>query len=69
MKQYRDSRGWIYQVMPGIAGYVYKGRYLKPGTQSWKCMTRLPWRESIEEAQADLDAYAKAKGWEEIESE
>lgn len=69
MKQYRDSRGWRYQVMAGIGGYAFKGRYLKPGTLSWKCMTQLPWRDKIKDAQADLDAYAAQKGWEEVESE
>lgn len=69
MKQYRDSRGWRYQVMAGIGGYAFKGRYLKPGALSWKCMTQLPWRNTKKEAQADLDAYAAQKGWEEVESE
>ena len=67
MTRYRDSRGWLYQVMAGIGGYAFKGRYLKPGTLSWHCMTQLPWRNTKADAQADLDAYAAKKGWEEIE--
>ena len=42
MKQYRDSRGWLYQVMPGLEGCAFKGRYLKPRTLSWHCMRQLP---------------------------
>ena len=67
MTRYRDSRGWLYQVMPGIGGHAFKGRYLKAKTLSWHCMTQLPWRNTRKEAQADLDAYAAKKGWEEIE--
>lgn len=48
--------------MGGIGGYSYKGRYLKPGTLSWHCMTQLPWRKTKEEAQKDLDIYAQKKG-------
>ena len=29
MKQYRDSRGWLYQVMPGLEGCAFKGEYQK----------------------------------------
>lgn len=60
---YKDSRGWEYKVDGGIGGDAYKGRYKKPGTLSWKCMRALPWRKTREEAQADLDLYADAKGW------
>lgn len=67
MKQYRDSRGWLYQVMPGLEGCAFKGWYLQPGMLSWRCMTQLPWRNTRKEAQADLDTYAAQKGWEAIE--
>lgn len=60
---YKDRRGWEYKVDGGIGGDAYKGRYKKPGTLSWKCMRALPWRKTQEEAQADLDLYAEAKGW------
>lgn len=69
MKQYKDSRGWLYQVMPGLEGCAYKGWYLQPGMLSWRHMPQLPWRNTMKKAQADLDAYAKEKGWEEVESE
>lgn len=62
MTTYKDKRGWKYRVMGGIGGYSYKGRYLKPGTLSWHCMTQLPWRKTKEEAQKDLDIYAQKKG-------
>lgn len=63
---YRDSRGWLYKVMPGLGGNTFKARYHKPGypqEKAWKCVTTLPWRGSMEEAQADLDQLARAKGW------
>ena len=61
---YRDARGWRYRVMPGIHVHTYKARYCKTGSASWKCYSRLPWRDSPEEAQADLDQLAARKGWE-----
>lgn len=60
---YKDNRGWEYKVAAGIGGDTYNGKYKKPRTLSWKCMRALPWRKTQKEAQADLDLYAKAKGW------
>ena len=63
---YRDARGWLFKVMPGLGGDTFKARYHKPeypADKSWKCVTTLPWRGSAEEAQADLDCMAKKKGW------
>lgn len=60
---YIDSRGWKYQVMPGIGGNTYKARYQKAGSQRWACYPHLPWRDTPEEAEADLNALAQKKGW------
>lgn len=60
---YEDSRGWKYQVMPGIGKEAFKGRYLKPDGRDWHCIKSLPWRSTAEAAQTDLDEYAKKKGW------
>lgn len=65
MKAYVDDRGWRYQVMPGLGVDTHKARYNKPGTSGWKCCKNLPWRDSPQAAQADLDTLAKAKGWKE----
>lgn len=67
VKTYIDKRGWKYKVMGGIGGSVYKGRYQKPEKSGWKCMRNLEWRNSFDEAQSDLNAMAKAKGWEEFD--
>ena len=63
MNAYIDERGWQYRVMGGIGG-SFKARYLKPGASSWKGVAALEWRWRFEEAQADLDRMAQAKGWE-----
>ena len=63
---YRDKRGWLYKVMPGLGGDTFKARYHKPEyppETAWKCVTVLPWRATEEEAQADLDIMAGKKGW------
>lgn len=68
---YRDSRGWLYRVMPGLGGDTFKARYHKPEyppEKAWKCVTTLPWRGSAEEAQADLDQLARNKGWQREEA-
>lgn len=66
-KKYMDGRGWKYQVMRGL-GESYKARYQRPerrGSDGWKCVARLPWRDNERDAQADLDEMAEEKGWEE----
>lgn len=65
-KKYTDSRGWKYQVMAGIAMDTYKARYQKDekhGGTGWHCIRTLPWRNTMDEAQADLDQLAEKKGW------
>lgn len=65
-KKYIDTRGWKYQVMPGLGESCYKARYQKPekqGDMGWKGLAAVPWRPSREEAQADLDRLAEKKGW------
>ena len=68
VKNYIDDRGWKYKVMPGIGENSFKARYQKPdkqGNAGWKGLTAVPWRNSFDEAQADLNSYAKRKGWSE----
>ena len=63
-KAYVDRRGWTYRVMPGLGGNTFKARYCKPGATNWKCVSYLPWRDTAEKAQADLDEAAHTRGWE-----
>ena len=65
-KTYRDARGWLYRVMPGLGGNTYKGRYQQPGKLSWHCMRQLPWKDNQIEAVADLEMYAAAHKWKEV---
>lgn len=68
MKVYKDRRGWKYQVMAGMNCTNWKGRYQKPGASGpsvgWKGMRQLPWRNTLKEAQEDLDRLAEENGWE-----
>lgn len=67
-RKYIDTRGWKYKVMSGIGDKSYKARYQKPenhGDIGWKGCSSVPWRETFEEAQADLDRLAAARGWSE----
>ena len=67
-KTYMDARGWKYKVMSGIGTDRFKARYLKSDKKDplsgWKGVGAVPWRATFEEAQADLDRLAKARGWE-----
>lgn len=66
VKKYRDSRGWIYFVRSGIGGATtFKTFYQKPGKNphGWK---PVPWRNSFDEAQADLNREAEKRGWKEV---
>ncbi len=58
---YKDARGWLYKVMPGIGGNCYKARYQKPGLSGWKTCKALPWRKTEKAAQSDLDDMAMRK--------
>ena len=67
-KIYVDSRGWMYQVMPGIAGGEkpkHKIRYRKPDKVSWHGLPTVQWHDDPEEAEAELEAQAAKKGWKE----
>ena len=66
MKKYIDNRGWKYQVMSGLGEGAFKARYQKPdhqGNVGWKGLVTVPWRQSREAAQTDLDQLAEKKGW------
>lgn len=65
---YEDSRGWKYKVMQGLGESSWKPRYQKPGKSGWKCCATFPWRQTAEEAQADLDIMASKKRWKRIET-
>ena len=66
MTEYIDKRGWKFKVMHGL-GDVWKARYNKPGTRSWKCVAVLPWRWNREDAEDDLEVYAEAHGMKKVE--
>lgn len=66
VKTYIDSRGWKYRVMPRLGKSNLKAIYQKPGTSSWKWVEDFEWCESFDDAQSDLNEYAKSKGWEEL---
>ena len=57
-KKYIDDRGWKYRVMSGLGENTFKARYQRPeknGDIGWKGLAAVPWRETREAAQADLD--------------
>ena len=67
-KKYIDSRGWKYKVMGGLGDNTFKARYQRPekhGDVGWKGLASVPWQNTREEAQADLDRLAEKKGWKE----
>ena len=66
VKNYIDKRGWKYRVMRGLGENTFKARYQKPekrGGTGWHCVQSLPWRNTFDEAQVDLNKLAKEKGW------
>lgn len=67
VRGYIDERGWKYMVMGGI-GQNYKARFQRPekhGFTGWRGLAAVPWRETRDEAQADLDQLAAERGWRE----
>lgn len=60
-----DARGWKYKVMVDLAG-TFKGRYQDDkhnGNTGWKGMRQMERRETFDQAQQELNKYAKRKGW------
>lgn len=63
-----ESEGRLLSQGFGMGPDTYKGRYQKAdrsGSDCWHGVRSLPWRNTAEEAQADLDTMAKRKGWQE----
>lgn len=63
---YRDSRGWTYEVRDGLrnteTGHTpYKAWSSRPGSGKHKFVNSLPWRDTREQAEADLQAWAEKK--------
>lgn len=67
MTEYIDKRGWKFRVMHGL-GDVWKACYNKPYRNIWQEVDVLPWRESREDAEDDLEVYAEAHGMKRAES-
>ncbi|MDO5116855.1 MAG: hypothetical protein Q4D58_12300 [Synergistaceae bacterium] len=68
-KIYEDDRGFRYRVEAGIGGQVFKARFIKPGKTTGHCVRMLPWRDSFDAAQKDLNLYAERKGMREVSNE
>lgn len=65
VKAYTDSRKATYFVRGSIGADCYKTFVLKPLKSSSHGFRALPWRDSFDEAQADLNRYAKKHAWSE----
>ncbi len=69
MQKYCDTKGRLIFVGKGLGGdsymTMYKTDWAAAGSHRLKAKA-LPPRETEAEAQADLDAYAKAKGLESV---
>lgn len=66
VKIYTDRRGWKFYVRSGIGGDNFKPVYSKPGSTRVHCSTMFSWRNTFDEAQADLNKMAKERGWREV---
>ena len=57
---YENQRGWQFAVRPGYdaAAPWYKGFYRKP-RKSWHPIYGLNWRSTWQEAEKDLEQYAR----------
>jgi hypothetical protein len=66
VKRYRDARGWTYFVRAGIGGDTFKAVYHQPDKISPHGWRSVPWRDSFDKAQADLNREAQKRGWQEV---
>lgn len=65
VKKYIDDKGQRYFVRSGIGGDTFKAFFLKPGKTSPHGLKMVPWQDSFDKAQADLNKYAEKKAWKE----
>ncbi len=65
VKIYIDAREWLFKVMYDDYDKGYKSHYKRPGRKGWSRMSHFEFRESFDDAQADLNSYAEKKGWKE----
>ena len=63
LTKYVDKRGWIYFVRSGIGRNNFKTFYKKPDRMGEHGCSSVEWRNTEQQAQEDLDALAKKKGW------
>lgn len=68
-KIYEDGRGWRYAVRETLRANTFKPFYRKAGKKSFHACRQFDLRDSAEEAQAELDAYATAHRWREVSDE
>lgn len=62
MEEYKGKDGRHYKVGYSYALEMYKTKWNKRGSEDWYFTPRtrsLPWRDTEEEAEADLKAYAE----------
>ena len=57
MNSYRNSRGWLYRVQPGLGG-KWRAQVLRPGKTRWESAPFLPWQTYQKDAEQDLLLYA-----------
>lgn len=63
--EYKDDRtDTTYMVMGGFGKHRDHFRVMSSYMGHLRVIRNFPWRESEEEAQADLDGLAKENGWE-----
>lgn len=62
VKQYIDEHGYQYRVIH-IGGVIYRVIYRMSDKSPWKVYRNIPWRDSFDETQHDLNQLAKQKGW------
>jgi hypothetical protein len=62
VKMYRDNKNRLYFVRPGIGQDSFKTFCRKPGKHEHG-YRQLPWQSSFDQAQSDLNIYARQKGW------
>lgn len=61
MRYYRSKQGFLF-VSDGISNGRTWSTYYRTRTGSLRRLKMMPLRQTREEAQADLDAYAQARG-------
>lgn len=61
--QYKDKRGWLFEVRQGADSTEYSTYCYNPQKKKWSAWPCANWHGSKTDAEREMQRYAKKRGW------